>query len=86
MSKRNPLLKDLSNALTETGLAPESGRRITKAQTRKLMKVFESVPDGRIKSMCDYPLPEVLLLVFLGVLSNCNLWTDLELYGRANIR
>ena len=63
-----------------------TGQRLTKSDTHALMRAFENVPDGRIIGMCDYPLHEVLLLVFLGVLANCNRWTELEIYGKTNIR
>lgn len=86
MSKRNSVLEELSKTIADTGITPGNGARLTKKDTKALTQVFESVPDGRIVSKCDYPLHEVLLLAFLGVLGGCNTWVDLELYGKENIR
>ena len=86
MPKQNKVLKELSQALKDAGLPPKEGAKLTKSQTREVMSVLESVPDGRVSAMCDYPLPEVLLLVFMGVLADCNQWTELELFGNTNLR
>lgn len=86
MPKTNRVLDELSKTLEETGVTPKEGRKLTRSDTNALKKMFESIPDGRTESMCDYPLSEVLLLVFMGVLSGCNRWTELEAFGTAQIR
>ena len=86
MSKTNHTLERMSDALASAGITPEKGKRLSKAHTRDLMKAFEAVEDGRVPAMCDYPLHEILLLVFMGVLSDCNKWTEIEAFGVANLR
>jgi len=44
---------------------------------------MEGVADGRVQGMIDYPLPYILLLAFLAVLSGAEGWTDMKDFSEA---
>lgn len=46
---------------------------------------FKQVPDHRIARKKLYPAEELLLLTFCGMISGCDSWEDLELYGEIKL-
>lgn len=54
---------------------------------QKVLKRFiycvENVPDERIEEQITYPLPYILLLGFLAVLSGADGWTEMETFSQA---
>jgi len=44
---------------------------------------MEEVSDKRIQGMINYPMPYILLLAFLAVLSGAENWTDMETFAVA---
>jgi predicted transposase YbfD/YdcC len=57
--------------------------RTPKAVLKRLVSCMEGVGDGRVQGMIDYPLPYILLLAFLAVLSNAESWIDMEIFSNA---
>ena len=51
---------------------------LPKAVLKRIVSCMECVGDGRVQGMIDYPLPYILLLAFLAVLSGAGGWTDME--------
>jgi len=49
-----------------------------KAVMKRIVSCMEDVGDCRVQGMIDYPLPYILLLAFLAVLSSADSWTDME--------
>jgi len=50
---------------------------------RDLYNEFTRVIDPRVPEQVRYTLPEIILIVLLGVLSNCNEWIEKEAFARA---
>jgi predicted transposase YbfD/YdcC len=57
--------------------------RAPRVVLKRFISCAESVPDIRNQDRIDYPLPYVLLLVFLAVLSGADAWTDMEDFSNA---
>jgi len=57
--------------------------RMPKAVLKRIVSCMEGVSDGRVKGMIDYPLPYILLLAFLAVLSGAGGWTDMQDFSEA---
>jgi len=57
--------------------------RIPKVVLKRIVSCMEQVGDGRAKGMIDYPLPYLLLLAFLAVLSGAEGWTDMQNFSDA---
>ena len=58
-------------------------RRLPQAVLKRFISCVESVTDIRIPKMVSYPLPYILLLSFLAVLSGADTWVDMETFSRA---
>lgn len=48
--------------------------------------LFRSVDDSRLDGMVEYPLVEILLLVFLAVLANASTWADIAHFAESKKR
>lgn len=46
---------------------------------------FRTIPDHRIERKKLYPVEELLLLTFCGVIAGCDGWDDLELFGETKL-
>ncbi len=46
---------------------------------------FKKVPDHRLDRKKLYPVEEILLLAFCGMIAGCDSWNDLELFGETKI-
>ena len=57
--------------------------RLPRAVLKRVVSCMEQVGDGREPGMIDYPLPYILLLAFLAVLSGAEGWTDMEGFSNA---
>jgi len=57
--------------------------RVPRVVLKRFISCVEGIPDKRNKDMIDYPLPYVLLLAFLAVLSGADAWTDMEDFSNA---
>ena len=56
---------------------------VPKAVLKRIVSCMECVGDGRVQGMIDYPLPYILLLAFLAILSGAEGWTDMEGFSSA---
>ena len=56
---------------------------VPKAVLKRIVSCMEGVGDARVQGMVDYPLPYILLLAFLAVLSGAEHWTDMEDFSKA---
>ena len=56
---------------------------IPRAVLKRIVSCMEVVCDRRVQGMIDYPLPYILLLAFLAVLSGAEGWTDMEGFSNA---
>jgi predicted transposase YbfD/YdcC len=52
--------------------------RVPQVVLKRIVSCFEDVSDGRSENMIDYPLPYILLLSFLAVLSGAEGWEDMH--------
>jgi len=57
--------------------------RVPRAVLKRIVSCMGQVIDGRVRGMIDYPLPYILLLSFLAVLSGAEHWTDMEDFSNA---
>ena len=57
--------------------------RVPRVVLKRIVSCMEGVADGRVKGMIDYPLPYILLLAFLAVLSGADNWTEIEDFSNA---
>lgn len=82
MAKINGFLMEYKDTLVKTGLPTNEGFP-TKIVLRRFLKLFHKVPDTRLKGMIDYPLEEIILIVFLAVLGNASTWIEIAEFGKA---
>ncbi len=47
--------------------------------------LFRTIPDHRIERTNLYPVEELLLVTFCGVIAGCDGWDDLELFGETKL-
>lgn len=57
--------------------------RVPQAVLKRFIHCVGSVSDDRSAGMVSYPLPYVLLLAFLSVLSGADTWVDMEIFSEA---
>ncbi|MCL2107682.1 MAG: ISAs1 family transposase [Oscillospiraceae bacterium] len=57
--------------------------KMPKAVLKRIVSCMECVGDGRVQGMICYPLPYILLLAFLAVLSGAEHWTDMQDFSSA---
>jgi len=57
--------------------------RVPRAVLVRIMSCMEGVRDSRAQGMIDYPLPYILLLSFLAVLSGAEGWVDIQEFAEA---
>ena len=57
--------------------------RVPQKVLKRFINCVESVPDTRVEGQTTYPLPYVLLLAFLAVLSGADGWTDMATFSAA---
>ncbi len=57
-----------------------------KKTMHRLLRLFESVDDPRLKARTDYPLEEIIVIAFLAVLGNACGWNQIESFGKAHIK
>lgn len=50
-------------------------------QAEGFFDFFRRVPDHRIKRKKLYPVEELLLIAFCGVMAGCDSWDDFEVFG-----
>lgn len=46
---------------------------------------FKTIPDHRIKRHKRHPVEEIFLVTFCGLITGCEGWSDIELYGKTKI-
>jgi len=46
---------------------------------------FKNLPDHRIERRKLYPVEEILLLTFCGIISGCDSWEDIEIFGKTKL-
>jgi len=57
--------------------------RVPRVVLTRIISCMEEVSDKRIQGMINYPMPYILLLAFLAVLSGAENWTDMETFAVA---
>lgn len=57
----------------------------TKQTIKRFIRLLKEVDDKRVVNMIDYPLEEIIMLVFLAVMGNANGWDEISLFGRENL-
>jgi len=57
--------------------------RIPQAVLKRFIHCVEELSDTRLQSSIDYPLPYILVLAFLAVLSGSDTWVDMENFSKA---
>jgi len=48
----------------------------------RFVQILRGIDDKRCQGMTEYPLPEIILTVFLAVLSNASSWIEIEQFGK----
>ena len=54
--------------------------RVPRIVLTRIVSCMETVDDIRIQASIDYPLPYILLLAFLAILSGAETWNDMEIF------
>ena len=57
--------------------------RVPRVILKRIVCCMEEVNDNRKQGMIDYPLPYILLLAFLAILSGAETWVDMETFSQA---
>ena len=57
--------------------------KVPRTVLKRIVTCMSDVGDNRMNGMIDYPLPYILLLSFLAVLSGANGWVDMETFSKA---
>ena len=57
--------------------------RVPKAVMKRIVSCMEEVGDSRSQGMIDYPLPYILLISFLAVLSGAEGWVDMQTFAES---
>ena len=57
--------------------------KVPKIVLKRIISCMESVEDIRVQASIEYPLPYILLLSFLAVLSGAETWVDMETFTEA---
>lgn len=52
---------------------------------KRFVQLFANIDDSRCAGMIEYPLEEILLVVFLAVLANSATWREIEAFGKCKI-
>jgi hypothetical protein len=47
---------------------------------KKIYSLFAKLPDSRVKGRCEYSLPQLGILFFIGILAGCKTWKATHLY------
>jgi len=55
--------------------------RVPQAPLKRFIHCVEGLPDIRLQSSIDYPLPYILVLAFLAVLSGSDSWAEMERFA-----
>jgi predicted transposase YbfD/YdcC len=55
-----------------------------KKMMQRFIRLLKGVDDTRAVNMIDYPLEEIIILVFLAVLGNSNGWDEIALFGQVH--
>lgn len=84
MAKINHTILEYQEPLSCAGLP--LGTQPPRAVLRRFVRFFRSVDDSRLDGMVEYPLVEILLLVFLAVLANASTWADIAHFAESKKR
>jgi len=76
-----PILK-IREIIKDVRLDARTGK-MPQAVLKRVVSCMECVGDGRVQGMIVYPLPYLLLLAFLAVLSGAGGWGDMEDFSTA---
>jgi len=57
--------------------------KVPRVVLKRIVTCLESVSDSRVIASVTYPLPYILLLSFLAVLSGAETWSDMEVFSEA---
>ena len=49
------------------------------------LNYFKNLPDHRIERRKLYPTEEILLLTFCEIISGCDSWEDIEIFGKTKL-
>lgn len=85
MAKINRFIAEYKDALVTIGL-PSSAGIPSKIVMRRFLRLFRQVDDSRLNGMIDYPLEEIILIVFLAILGNASTWTEISLFGKSKMK
>jgi len=55
-----------------------------KKTMRRFIRVLKTIEDVRVAGMIDYPLEEIVGIVFLAVLGNATSWQEIALFGKVH--
>lgn len=55
-----------------------------KRTMRRFIRLLKDIDDTRVAGMIDYPLEEIIVIVFLAVLGNANGWHEISLFGKVH--
>ena len=78
MSKRTPTpIIKIREIIKDVRFDARTGRT-PQVVLKRIVSCFEDVSDSRSQGMIDYPLPYILLLSFLAVLSGAESWEDMH--------
>lgn len=84
MAKINHTILEYQQTLSSVELP--LGTRPPKAVLRRFVRLFREVDDSRLDGMVEYPLVEILLIVFLAVLANASTWADIAHFAQSKKR
>lgn len=86
MAKINSFIASYSDNIKELGISYDEYTQPPKDVIKRFVRVFKKVDDERCQGMIDYPLTEIILIVFLAVLGNASTWVEIEEFGNAKKR
>ena len=85
MAKINHFLLSYSDTFKELDIELQDTAP-PKTVIHRFVRIFKDISDTRVEGMIDYPLVEIILIVFLAVLGNASTWIEIEDFGLAKQR
>lgn len=85
MAKISKLIVEYKEIITSTGVILDDYTP-PKKTIKRFIRLLKNIDDERMEGMIDYPLHEIIVIVFLAVLANASSWIEIEEFGNSKIK
>ena len=84
MTRVNNVLLTYQQMVHGQGLY-NNGKELSEEKIFGIIHLFDNIKDVRIPGMVLYPLKEILVIAFLGVLSGADTWVEIAQFGKGKL-